>query len=109
MQGLTELLQLPPPMLSFIAQRLAAHPTQLAISAAGPGHCVWQLKKLVPYASGVAAAPGGADMAAEACSTPHIASFQCASDGQLPWALQTANCPVRCSPTSAAAHVDSKF
>jgi hypothetical protein len=61
-QALDDLLQLPSVVASFITQQLSRHSTPQAIGVSGPGHCIWQLKKLlgggsgpsVPLRSGVA-------------------------------------------------------
>lgn len=81
MQALTELLQLPHPVAAFITQQLAGSAQHRAIAESGPGHCLWQLRKLLadnfPAALGdlpVPAPPAPVDSFACAPAPHHVAS-----------------------------------
>lgn len=60
MQALSDLLQLPGPVASFVQQQLAA-PGAETLGATRPGHCLWQLRKLLPPTSAVAPLSGAFD------------------------------------------------
>jgi hypothetical protein len=57
-QALTDLLQLPSVVLKFIQQQLTGEGVVWAIDSSRPGHCIWQLKKLLGCSAPAPAAPG---------------------------------------------------
>ena len=59
-QALSDLLQLPGPVASFVQQQLAA-PGAATLGATRPGHCMWQLRKLLPPAGAVTSLQGSLD------------------------------------------------
>jgi hypothetical protein len=75
LQALTELLQLPSVVLKFMQQQqLASEGVIWAIDSSRPGHCIWQLKKLLGCSAPAPAAPATVDI-----DGPPMAHWECVS------------------------------